>query len=199
MKVILVERVPTLGNVGEIVNVSQGYGRNYLIPNKKAVLADDGHKAEMENSQRRLQKKVDSEKKEALALKKKVEGLKLELVKKVGASGRLFGTVTTSELSKHLGEKGITIEKRTLTVSEPIKKIGNFTVTAKLFTDVEASFQVKVIMDPKQAEELKAKQEKAAKKALEKKDVKEETSEEGVKTLTEEEKLKAEADKILRS
>jgi large subunit ribosomal protein L9 len=202
MKVILVERVPTLGNVGEIVNVSQGYGRNYLIPNKKAVLADDGHKAELENSRKRLQKKMDGEKKEALGLKKKVEGLKLELVKKVGASGRLFGTVTTSELSKHLGEKGIVIERRTLIVSEPIKKVGNFTVTAKLFTDVEASFQVKVVMDPKQVEELKAKQEKAAKKALEKKekkDDKEEASEESVKTLTEEEKLKAEADKILRS
>ena len=54
MKVILVEKVPTLGNVGEIVNVSQGYGRNFLIPNKKAVLADDAHKSELENSKKRL-------------------------------------------------------------------------------------------------------------------------------------------------
>ena len=54
MKVILVEKVPTLGNVGEIVNVSQGYGRNYLIPNKKAVLADDAHKTELENNKKRL-------------------------------------------------------------------------------------------------------------------------------------------------
>ena len=67
MKVILVEKVPTLGNVGEIVNVSQGYGRNFLIPNKKAVLADDAHKSELENSKKRLKKKMEEEMKEALA------------------------------------------------------------------------------------------------------------------------------------
>ena len=202
MKVILVEKVPTLGNVGEIVNVSQGYGRNYLIPNKKAVLADDAHKAELENSKKRLSKRMEEEKKEALAIKKKVEGLKLEFVKKVGASGKLFGTVTTAELSKHLGEKGITLERRVLAVSEPIKRVGSYTVKAKLFTDVEADFQVKVVMDPKQAEEIKAKQDKAAKKALEKKETKGDDAEapkEEDKVMTEEEKLKAEADKVLRS
>ena len=184
MKVILVEKVPTLGNVGEIVNVSQGYGRNFLIPNKKAVLADDAHKSELENSKKRLKKKMDEEMKEALATKKKLNGVNLELVKKVGASGRLFGTVTTSELSKHLGEKGIVVERRVLSVSDPIKKVGNYTVKVKLFTDIEAEFSVKVIMDPKQGEAIKAKEE----------DPKEESRE-----LTEEEKLKAEADKILRS
>jgi len=202
MKVILVEKVPTLGNVGEIVNVSQGYGRNFLIPNKKAVLADDAHKSELENSKKRLKKKMDEEMKEALATKKKLNGVNLELVKKVGASGRLFGTVTTSELSKHLGEKGIVVERRVLSVSDPIKKVGNYTVKVKLFTDIEAEFSVKVIMDPKQAEEIKAKEEKA-KKDLEKKkeaqDAKEEDPKEESRELTEEEKLKAEADKILRS
>ena len=202
MKVILVEKVPTLGNVGEIVNVSQGYGRNFLIPNKKAVLADDAHKSELENSKKRLKKKMDAEMKEALATKKKLNGISLELVKKVGASGKLFGTVTTSELSKHLGEKGIVVERRVLSVSDPIKKVGSYTVKAKLFTDVEAEFSVKVVMDPKQAEELKAKQEKAKKDAEKKKeaqDSKEEGPKEESRELTEEEKLKAEADKVLRS
>ena len=202
MKVILVEKVPTLGNVGEIVNVSQGYGRNFLIPNKKAVLADDAHKSELENSKKRLKKKMDEEMKEALSIKKKVDGLSLELVKKVGASGKLFGTVTTSELSKHLGEKGIVVERRVLSVSDPIKKVGSYVVKAKLFTGVEAEFTVKVSMDPKQAEELKAKQEKAKKDAEKKKeaqDSKEEGPKEESRELTEEEKLKAEADKVLRS
>ena len=202
MKVILVEKVPTLGNVGEIVNVSQGYGRNFLIPNKKAVLADDAHKSELENSKKRLKKKMDEEMKEALATKKKLNGISLELVKKVGASGKLFGTVTTSELSKHLGEKGIVVERRILSVSDPIKKVGSYTVKAKLFTEVEAEFSVKVVMDPKQAEELKAKQEKAKKDAEKKKeaqDSKEEGPKEESRELTEEEKLKAEADKVLRS
>ena len=202
MKVILVEKVPTLGNVGEIVNVSQGYGRNFLIPNKKAVLADDAHKSELENSKKRLKKKMDEETKEALATKKKLNGVNLELVKKVGASGRLFGTVTTSELSKHLGEKGIVVERRVLSVSDSIKKVGSYTVKAKLFTDIEAEFSVKVTMDPKQAEELKAKEEKAKKDVEKKKeaqDAKEEGPKEESRELTEEEKLKAEADKILRS
>ena len=96
MKVILTKRVPTLGNIGEIANVSQGYGRNYLIPNGMAVLADDSHKKEFENHKRRLTKKIDEEKSAALGMKKKIDGTVIELVKKVGANGRLFGTVPCS-------------------------------------------------------------------------------------------------------
>lgn len=164
MKVILTEKVPALGNIGEIVNVSAGYGRNFLIPSKKAVLCDDSNKKTLENEQKRLAKKMAEEKSAAEAVKAKLDGVTLELVKKVGGNGNLFGTVTNAEISKELATNGIEIERRIITIENPIKTLGSFDVKAKLFKDVEATFKVKVEMDPKQAEEFKKKQEAAAKK-----------------------------------
>ncbi len=198
MKVILTKKVPTLGNIGEVANVSQGYGRNYLIPNGMAVLADNAHKKEFENHKRRLTKKIEEEKTAAMDIKKKIDGLVIELEKKVGANGKLFGTVTTSELSKLLGDKEIEVEKRWITLSTPIKSTGSFTADVKLFTDVIAQFEVKVAMDPKQALELKEKQAQAERNKSKKKaaaETKEVTEEEVEKT--EEEKLREEAEKII--
>ncbi len=205
MKVILTEKVPTLGNVGEIVNVSPGYARNYILPNSLGVLADAGHKRELEEQKKRIAKKMTEEKDAAIALKGKIDGLVLEMTKKVGVSGKLFGTVTTTELSKELADKEIAVEKRLLSLEKPIKALGVFDVKAKLFSDVDAIFKVKVVIDPKQAKELEEKEARAvearaAKKAAAKLAAEsgEDTKEEEV-PLTEEQRLKAEADKILRS
>ena len=163
MKVILTERVPSLGNVGEIVNVSQGYARNYLIPQNVAVVADKAHKRTLENQQRVLAKKVEDAKKAALDLKGKLDGMNLELIKKAGPNGKLFGSVTTVELSSVLAEKGLEVERKLMTLKVPIKSIGNYEVDVKLFHDVNATFNVSVAMDPEQAKELKAKEEEAKK------------------------------------
>ncbi len=155
MKVILTERVPTLGNVGDIVNVSVGHARNFLYPRKLAVLADESNKRELEHHKRRLNKKVQAEKNVALDTKKKVEGLHFDLIKRVGANGKLFGSVTTGDLSQMLAEKGATVERRQITLDAPIKGLGSYKAKVKLFADVEAHFTVKVAIDPVQAEELK--------------------------------------------
>lgn len=204
MKVILTEKVQSLGNIGEVVNVSQGYGRNFLIPQSKAVLADSANQKQLKHHERRLAKKVEGEKNIALEVKKKLDGLKLELIKKVGISGRLFGTVTSVELSKILAGQDIDVERRMLTIENPIKTLGAFDIKAKLFTGVEATFSVTVIMDPKQVEEIKKKEEALAKRAAAKKEASEAEgdeakSEEPEVELTEEQKLKAEADRLLRS
>jgi large subunit ribosomal protein L9 len=198
MKVILTKRVPTLGNIGEVANVSQGYGRNYLIPNGLAVLADDSHKKEFENHKRRLTKKIEEEKSAAMDMKKKIDGMVFEIVKKVGANGKLFGTVTTSELSKLLAEKDLEVEKRWITLSAPIKTTGTFTADVKLFTDVVAQFEIKVTMDPKQAQEMKEKQALAEKNKSKKKAVAETTEETPEETeKSEEEKHREEVEKII--
>lgn len=208
MKVILTDKVASLGNVGEVVNVSAGYARNFLIPNSKAVLADESNSAQMNHYNKMLAKKMEAQKADAQAVAKKLDGLKIELIKKVGANGKLFGTVTTVELSKELAAKGIEVERRILSVDNPIKAVGSYTVTAKLFSGVEANFSVKVEMDPKQAEELKAKAEAAAKKKKAKAEAAEagEGSAEGESAegeekqpLTDEQKLAKEADELLRS
>ena len=206
MKVILTERVSSLGNVGEVVNVSAGYARNFLIPGDKAVLADESNKAQMEHYQKMLGKKVTEEKTAAESIKKKLDGLQLDLIKKVGNNGKLFGAVTTAELSKELAEKGIEVEKRVITLETPIKATGLFNAKAKLFSGVEAEFSIKVDMDPKQAEEMKLKAEAAAARkkakaeAAEAEGESEESAEgEEKQPLTDEQKLAKEADELLRS
>ena len=204
MKLILTEKVPTLGNIGEIVNVSNGYARNFLLPNGFAMLADDTNKKLLAAQQKSLSKKVAAQKADAIAIKAKLDNLTIELIKKVGASGKLFGTVTTSELSKELENRGFTVERRLLNLETPIKALGSYVVKAKLFSDVEAKFTVKIAIDPKQAEELKLAQEEALKAAEARKKATAEAKEKGEDTantaeLTEEQRLKAEVDKLLRS
>lgn len=204
MKVILTERVQTLGNVGEIVNVSAGYARNYLMPNGFARLADDSNKKLLAAQQKSLAKKVQAQKDAAIAVKKQLESLgTIELIKKVGANGKLFGTITTAELSKELENQGLNVERRLLHLESQIKGLGTFNVKAKLFADVEATFKVKVAIDPKQAEELKKAQEEAVKAAEARKkaaaEAKANDGKDDAKVeLTEEQRLKAEVDKLLR-
>ena len=192
MKVILTEKVPHLGNVGELVNVSQGHARNYLIPNRLAVLADESQKKQLEDNQRRLAKKIEGEKKTATDLAKKMKGITIELTKKVGGNGKLFGSITSMELAKLLAEKGVEVERRVLAMEQPIKQLGTFEVKAKLFNDVEGVFQVKVLMDPKQAEEIKAREKAAEKKKSAKKEKgdKEEATQEVEAKAPEEKKTK---------
>jgi len=169
MKVILVEKVKALGTIGEIVNVSAGFARNFLFPRKMAVLADEKNSNVLKDKQKALAKKVSAEKAAAEAVKKKLEGLTLELIKKVGANGRLFGAVTTAEIAKELENKGVHVERRLLQVEGSIKSLGTYEVQAKLFHDVTATFKLKVAIDAAMAEELKKQQADAQKRNAEKK------------------------------
>jgi large subunit ribosomal protein L9 len=159
MKVILTEKVKNLGNIGELVNVAPGFARNFLLPRRFAIAATDSNKKFVAAEQLRLQKKINEQKTTALAVKKSLEGLTLELVKKVGGNGKLFGTVTTSELSRELSAKGFEIERKSIHVVGSIRQIGEFDVKIKLFQDVESTIKVKVKMDEEQAEEFRKKQE----------------------------------------
>lgn len=204
MKVILTERVPALGNIGEIVNVSAGHARNFLVPNGLAMVADDSNKKLLAAQQKSLGKKIQAQKDAANEVKKKVEGMTIELVKKVGASGKLFGTVTNAELSKELENRGVVVERRLIHLAAPIKGLGTFDAKAKIFQDVEANFKVKVVIDPKQAEELKKAQEEALRASEARKAAAALAKEKGetetpVAEMTEEQRLKAEVDKLLRS
>ncbi len=169
MKVILVEKVKALGTIGEIVNVSAGFARNFLLPRKLALVADAKNENVLKDRQKALAKKVSAEKAEAEAVKKKLEGLTVELIKKVGSNGRLFGAVTTSEIAKELESKGIHLERRQLTVEGSIKSLGTYEVKAKLFQDVTATFKLKVAIDAAMAEQLKKEQAEAQKRNAEKK------------------------------
>ena len=143
--------------------------------------------------------KIEEEKSAAAAVQGKLDGIVVEFVKKVGLNGKLFGSITSTELASELATKGFEVERRQLTLETPIKGIGSFNVKAHLFEGVDANFQEKVAMDPAQAEELKAKQLAAQKKAEKKKA--ESASEEGSEDLaqTEEGAMNEEVNKVLRS
>jgi large subunit ribosomal protein L9 len=197
MKVILTKKVPSLGNIGEIANVSQGFGRNYLFPNGLAVLADESNKKQLENEKKRLAKKMNEVRENALAQKKQIDEISLELVRKVGPNGKLFGMITTSELAKILEEKGIQVEKRLITVSAPIKSLGNYKGMVKLFSDVEGTFKIKVVMDPEQAKEIKQKEAEAIKAKAKKKTEKPAEATEEKASQTDEERLREETEKVI--
>lgn len=169
MKVILTEKVKALGTIGEIVNVSAGFARNYLYPRKLAILADSKNSNVLKDKQKALAKKVQAEKAGAEAIKKKLEGITVELIKKVGLNGRLFGAVTTAEIAKELEAKGISIERRLITVDGSIKSLGTYDVKAKLFEGVVAEFKLKIAIDAALAEQLKKEQAEAQKRNAEKK------------------------------
>ena len=205
MKVILTEKIPALGNVGEIVTVSPGYARNFLVPQKKAVVVDESSMGVLRGQRRALSKRVQVEKDLAVEVKTKLDGITLEFIRRVGANGKLFGSVTTGELAKELLNRGIEVERRNLHLDVPIKTTGMFKAKAKLFSDIETDFSVKVEMDPAQVEEMKKRQLLAAKK-------KEEVAADSpngeavaepkkaipIAEMSEEEKLRREADSILR-
>ncbi len=198
MKVVLLEKVKSVGNVGEIVNVSAGHARNFLIPNGFAVPADEGSEKAMSHHQKMLKRRIEEEKSQAAEVQGKLDGIVLEFVKKVGLNGKLFGSITSSELASELETKGFDVERRQLTLETPIKGIGTYNVKAHLFQGVDANFQVKVAMDPAQAEEMKAKQLAAQKRAEKKKaEAKEEKPEEAAQT--EEGAMNEEVNKVLRS
>lgn len=169
MKVILTEKVKALGTIGEIVNVSAGFARNYLLPRKFAMIADDKNSNVLKDKQKALGKKIAAERDAALAVKKKLDGVTVELIKKVGTNGRLFGAVTSTEIAKELEKMGIVVERRLLSYDGSIKSLGTYEVKAKLFNDVSSTFNLKVAINAAMAEELKKQQEEAQKRNADKK------------------------------
>lgn len=145
MKVILKEDVKALGKKGKVCEVSDGYARNFLIPKGMAIEATNGNIQDLAHKQKQEDLRKKKEKDEAEALKNKLESLQVLLKVKVGDKGKLFGSVTNKEVAEVLGQAyGIKLDKRKIEVKEPIKALGNYTVTAKLHPDVSAELKISV-------------------------------------------------------
>lgn len=144
MQVILKKDVQNIGEVGDLVNVKDGYARNYLIPNSLAEVATKGALAQRERNLARIRAKAEKLHQEALAAKEEIEKIgKIELSAKAGESGKLFGAITTKKLSEELLAKcGMEIDKKTIILDKPINHIGNFLMTIKLSSKVKAQLEV---------------------------------------------------------
>ena len=149
MLVVLKENVDNLGRIGDVVKVSDGYARNFLIPSKKVVPASEDNLAAVEHQKKMLDKKRLAEKSSAEALAAKIAAFTCNISRKVGEKDKLFGAVTTSDIADALHAGGIEIEKRTIHMKDPIKALGVHNVEVKLLPEVTATLKVWVIKEGK--------------------------------------------------
>jgi len=147
MKVILSADVPDLGGIGDVVNVKDGYARNYLFPKKLAAPATTRNLKQLEHTKRVIEAKRQKEKMTAEDLAKKLAGVQVRITAKVGEEERLYGSVTTAMIAADLAEKGFEIDKRRIQLTEPIRTTGVFTVPVKLHHDVVTELKVWVVGD----------------------------------------------------
>ena len=147
MKVILKADVERLGKVGEVVSVAPGYARNYLMPRRMALEATERNLAGIEIEKKRYAKLQAKAAAEARVLAERLAGLSLTIRQSAGESDRLFGTVTTMDIAAALEKEGIAIDRRQITIEEPIKTLGIYTVPVKLLPDLVASLKVWVVKE----------------------------------------------------
>jgi large subunit ribosomal protein L9 len=145
MKVILLQDVKGKGKKGQMIEVSDGYARNYMLPRKIAVEATADAVNTMRMNDKAAAERAAKERAEALEISKKLRDMILVVTAKGGGAGRLFGSVTNQEIADALKQQtGIALDKRKIVIAEPIKSIGTYTVTCKLGYEISAPLTVKI-------------------------------------------------------
>ena len=145
MKVILLQDVKGKGKKGQMIEVSDGYARNFMLPKKMAIEATPDAINTMRMNDKATQERIAKEKAEALAVSKQLRELTVTVVAKGGGNGRLFGSVTNAEIADALEKKtGIKLDKRKIVISDAIKNVGTYTVTCKLGYEISAPLTVKI-------------------------------------------------------
>ena len=147
MKVILLKDVESVGSAGEIVQISDGFGRNFLIPKNQALLATDANVAQFETRRRQHEAAADREQKGASSLAQQLETASLTAQVKVGEDDQMFGSVTSQNIADLLKEQGHDIDRRLIELDEPIRALGVYNVKINLYTDVVASVKLWVVKE----------------------------------------------------
>lgn len=145
MEVILRQAVDALGHTGDVVTVSNGYARNYLLPRGVAYIATEGNKKRIAQEHQRLEAAEESRRGSARELADRLEQVSLTFSARVGEEGKLFGSVTSGDIAAQLAAQGLPIEKRQIDLHEPIKALGVYRVPVRLHADVHPEIKVWVI------------------------------------------------------
>jgi len=146
MEVILIQDVANLGYKNDICKVKDGYGRNYLIPNKMAVIANEGNRKQLAENLKQQAKKLAQQLADAQALAAKLANMTIQLAAKANEDGKIFGTITTAQVSEALAAAGIEIDKRIITI-DPVKELGEATAVARLHREVKAEIKLNVVAE----------------------------------------------------
>ncbi len=145
MKVILLQDIKGVGKKDEIINASDGYARNFLFPKKMAIPADEGNMARLQSKKDSQEYKKELERKDAKQVKSKIENIVLEIKVKAGENGKIFGGVTSKEISEELKNKyDIKVDKKKVMLKETIKTLGRFNIEIKLYEDITANLVLQI-------------------------------------------------------
>ena len=147
MKLILREDVESLGKIGEIVEVAGGYGRNYLLPRGLAVKASTKNLKEQEHQKKLIQARMDRQKKDAQEMAGSLDSVSCTIARKTGEDEKLYGSVTSRDIEEALREEGVSIDRKRISLEEPLKKLGVYTVPVKLHADVTGNIKVWVVKE----------------------------------------------------
>ncbi|MCU0822982.1 MAG: 50S ribosomal protein L9 [Spirochaetes bacterium] len=145
MRVILQKDIPNLGEAGDIKDVSTGYARNFLLPRKMVILASDGSKKAFDHQKKLIEIKKEKRKKDQEKLVQSLSTVELTIPAYAGEEGKLFGSITSMDISKKLAELGYNIDKRKIIISETVKQIGNYTFQIKLDAGINAEVKLNVV------------------------------------------------------
>jgi len=145
MKVVLLENVKSVGNKGDIVEVKDGYGRNFLIKTNKGVIGNKENIAKAEKEKAEEAKKLEEERQEAIALAKKIDQTEINITERAGEDGKLFGSVTSKDITEALEkQKGIKVDKRKVELEMPIRNVGRIEVKIKTHQGIMGNLTVVV-------------------------------------------------------
>jgi large subunit ribosomal protein L9 len=153
MDIILLERVEKLGGIGDVVSVKDGYARNFLLPNKKALRANAANKKVFEANRERLEQDNADRRVEAEKQGSKIEGAEIILIRASSNSGQLYGSVSVRDIVAGLADQGHEVDKRQVIMGSPIKTIGMFDVTVSLHPEVQVTVKANVARSPDEAEQ----------------------------------------------
>lgn len=145
MKVILKETIDSLGIIGSEVNVAKGYARNYLLPQQKVVLATQQNRRMLEQQKTKFDLQIAKERKIAEEMAASLEGVSCRIAAKVSEEDRLYGSIGVRDIIKALAEVGVTVEKRMVLLSEPIKTIGTHKIPIRVYKEVEPEITLEVV------------------------------------------------------
>ncbi len=151
MQIILLERIEKLGTIGDVVTVKDGYARNFLLPNKKALRANDANRKVFEGNRAKIEADNASRRTDAEAHATSVEGMQIVLIRASSNSGQLYGSVSVRDIVEALNTDGAKLTKSMVVLEHPIKTIGVFTVRVSLHPEVAVNVQVNVARSPDEA------------------------------------------------
>lgn len=145
MELILKSTIDTLGEEGDVVKVKPGYGRNYLVPQGKAVIADKGNLAVLEKERSAIEARKLAMKTDAESMAKKIAGITVVIEQRAGEEDKLFGSVTSSDIAAKMADLGVVVDKKKILIDEPIKTLGERMVPVKVGYQMNAEVKVQIV------------------------------------------------------